>query len=244
MKRDDHGWFSPALGRDMHVARYGHAGKPLLLFPTAGGDHLDNERFKLVEAIAPLIEAGRVRVYCCGSVAADAWCDAKAPPWHKSWLQDRFDVYLDTELIPAIHSDVGGVVPLAGAGASLGGYNAVTAACRHPDCFDLAIGMSGTYDFDRWMGQHRDLAYYFNQPLAFVPGLSEGPQLSALRRVRFVLASGRGRHEAPDESRRVAEVLRTKGVPGVHLELWDASWHHDWPTWRAMLPLFLDKLLP
>lgn len=243
MRRDEHGWFSPALGRDMHVARYGDYGKPLILFPTAGGDHLDNERFKLIEVLRPLIEARRLKVYCCGSISAQAWCDDKAPPWHKSWLQDRFDDYLHGELLPAVRSDSGQVPTVAAAGASLGGYNAITAACRHPADFDLAIGLSGTYDFDRWMGQHRDLAYYYNQPLYFVPNLPDGPQLDALRAVRFVVASGRGRYEAPDESRRIAEVLRAKGVRDVFLELWDGSWHHDWPTWRAMLPLFLDKLV-
>jgi esterase/lipase superfamily enzyme len=30
----------------------------------------------------------------------------------------------------------------------------------------------------------------------------------------------------------------------VNLELWGHDMRHDWVTWRAMLPLFLDKLLP
>lgn len=243
MKREEHSWFSKPLNREMRLVTYGHYGKPLILFPTAGGDHLDNERFKLIEVLRPQIEAGRVKVYGCESISGETWCKEQCPPWHKSWLQDRFNEYLAHELIPAVRSDCAGVSHVAVAGASLGGYNAINAACRHPDVIDLAIGLSGTYDFDRWMGRHRDLAYYFNQPLAFVPNLPESPQLQALRGVRFVLASGHGRHEAPDESRRVALALTEKGVRAVHLELWDASWHHDWPTWRAMLPLFLDRLL-
>ncbi|TVQ94428.1 MAG: hypothetical protein EA397_01805 [Deltaproteobacteria bacterium] len=243
MKRAEHGWYSKVLGRDMRLVQYGHFGKPLILFPTAGGDHLDNERFKLIESIRPLIEAGRVKVYSCSSISSETWCDSHAAPWHKSWLQDRFHDYLKHELIPAVRADCGGVA-VAVAGASLGGYNAVNSACRQPGTIDLAIGLSGTYDFDRWMGRHRDLAYYFNQPLAFVPNLPESDPLQALRGVTFVLASGSGRYEAPDESRRLAAILRSKGVRQVHLELWDADWHHDWPTWRAMLPLFLDKLLP
>ena len=31
-------WYSPRLRQDVSVARFGHYGAPLLLFPTAGGD--------------------------------------------------------------------------------------------------------------------------------------------------------------------------------------------------------------
>ena len=85
--------------------------------------------------------------------------------------------------------------------------------------------------------------YYFNQPLMFVPQLQDGPALTLLRSRRFVVATGQGRAEAPDESRRLARVLATQGIP-VDLEIWGDDVHHDWPTWRTMLPLFLDRLLP
>jgi len=107
----------------------------------------------------------------------------------------------------------------------------------------LAIGMSGTYDFDRWVGDYRDSDYYFNQPMYFVPHLPEGQRLDLLRSRRVVLATGQGRAEAPQESVRMSQVLSAKGVPN-DLEIWGHDDHHDWPTWRAMLPLFLDKLLP
>lgn len=242
MDRKEFSWHSPNLNKEMRVVRYGDIGKPVLLLPTAGGDHLDNERFKLIHVLTPLIESQRIKVYSCESVAGDAWCDTSAAPWHKSWLQARFDDYLVHELLPALQNDCGGYRPFAIAGASLGAYNAVTAACKHPDWFDLVVAMSGTYEFDRWMGGHRDDNYYFNQPNYFLPKLGPGPQLDALQKVRFVIATGTGNYEAPDESRRLAVLLDHKGAH-VNLELWDQSWHHDWPTWRAMLPLFLDKLI-
>ena len=37
---------------------YGHAGYPLLMFPTAAADYLEYERFYLVDAIKDFIEAG------------------------------------------------------------------------------------------------------------------------------------------------------------------------------------------
>ena len=43
----------------MPLVAYGHAGYPLLMFPTAAADYLEYERFHLVDAIKPFIETGR-----------------------------------------------------------------------------------------------------------------------------------------------------------------------------------------
>ncbi|MCB9798052.1 MAG: hypothetical protein H6741_35690 [Alphaproteobacteria bacterium] len=234
-------WTSPALEREMSVARWGHFGTPVLLFPTAGGDPEECERFLMIRVLTPLIEAGRIKVYSCGSISSDAWLNRSAAPWHKSWLQARFDQYLVQELLPWISHDCGGYQGFIAAGASLGAYNSVTAATKHPEWFKGVVAMSGTYYFDRWMGEHRDLDYYYNQPIYFLPNLGESEQLERIRQVRFIIATGTGRWEAPDESRRLAAILEAKGAP-VDLELWGEDADHDWPTWRTMLPLFLDRL--
>ena len=70
-----------------------------------------------------------------------------------------------------------------------------------------------------------------------------GPQLDALRR-RFVLMTyGAGRWENPAQTWRMAEVLGGKGVPN-RVVPWGPEWDHDWVTWRAMLPIYLDELVP
>lgn len=242
MNRRTWSWHSPALDRAMDVACWGDFGVPLVLFPTAGGDFLECERFLMIRVLTPLIEARRLKVYACGSISGDAWLDPDAAPAHKSWLQGRFDSYLHDELVPFVKEDCGGFDKLVAAGASLGAFNAVLAGTRRPGAFSLVVGMSGTYLFDRWMNGHVDENFFFCQPTRFLPGLG-GPGLEALRRTRFVIASGTGRYEAPDESRQLAALLRAKGVH-ADLELWGADAHHDWPTWRTMLPLFLDRLLP
>ena len=236
-------WKSPSLKREMSIATWGHYGKPVVLFATAASDALDYERFKLIHVLKPLMQAGRIKVYSVGSVAGEGWLDPDAHPGHKTWLQAVYDQYLLEEAFPAIADDCGGYRPFVTAGASIGAYNAVTALLKHPEWVDMAIGMSGTYDFDRWVGSYRDSHYYFNQPMFFVPNLPEGPQLDLLRTRRIVLATGQGRAEAPKESSRMAEVLSAKGIPS-DLEIWGEDVHHDWPTWRTMLPMFLDKLLP
>ena len=75
----------------------------------------------------------------------------------------------------------------------------------------------------------------------YLPGL-EGPSLERLRQNFVLLASGQGRAEDIGESWRAANLLGRKGIPN-RMDPWGAEWHHDWPTWRAMLPKYLDELL-
>jgi esterase/lipase superfamily enzyme len=39
----------------------------------------------------------------------------------------------------------------------------------------------------------------------------------------------------------MADALGAKGIPN-RVEPWGPEWDHDWPTWRHMLPLYLDRL--
>ena len=50
------------------MVAYGHAGYPLLMFPTAAADYLEYERFHLIEAISPFIDSGKIRAYAINSV--------------------------------------------------------------------------------------------------------------------------------------------------------------------------------
>jgi esterase/lipase superfamily enzyme len=241
MERRTWAWHSPALGREMPLACWGHFGRPVLLFPTAGGDFLECERFLMIKVLSPLIEAGRIKVYACGSISGEGWLSRDARPAHKSWLQARFDAYLERELLPAIRRDCNMTEQkILTCGASIGAYNAVNAAAKHPDFIDRAVAMSGTYFFDRWMDGHWDENYYFNMPVQFVPRLPEGPMLDALRGSYFYLATGSGRWEAPHESWQLGQLLGAKRIPN-YVDVWGTDADHDWPTWRTMLPTFLDR---
>lgn len=242
MNRVDWSWHSPTLDRVVHLTRWGHYGKPILFFPTAGGDHEDPERWKMIYALRPLLEAGRVKIYGCGQVNREGWMSLDHTPTQKSAIHARFDAMLVNEMLPRIAEDCDGHRTLGCVGASLGAYNAVNAAAKHPDWFDLAIGMSGYYDPEPFMNGERNLDHYYNNPMCFLPNLGECEQLTLLRRARFVIAYGRGRWESPDQSNRMARVLAARDIP-VNLEVWGPDADHDWPTWRTMLPTFLNRLV-
>jgi esterase/lipase superfamily enzyme len=70
--------------------------------------------------------------------------------------------------------------------------------------------------------------------------LQEGPQLQALWGRLVLLASGEGDYEDPGQSWRIANVLGSKGIPN-RVDLWGPDRHHDWKTWREMLPKYLAE---
>ena len=74
-RREIAGWHSPILGQHMPIVSYGYWGHPLLLFPTAAADFLENERFHLVGAAQEALDAGRVRIFSINSINNQAWMD-------------------------------------------------------------------------------------------------------------------------------------------------------------------------
>jgi esterase/lipase superfamily enzyme len=231
---------SGVLNVDINIVRWGEVGQPVLLFPTAGGDAEEAERFLMIKALAPLLEAGRIKVYSVDSLAGRTWTDGDASGAWKVHVQNLFHRFLIEELVPRIHEDCGAAVECWTAGASIGAFNALSTICRSPDLFSRAICMSGTYDLTRWMNGGHGFDFHIASPLHFLPGLPEGhPQLDKLRTRFIVLPTGEGRWEAPWESFWVAKALGDKGIPN-RVDKWGKDHDHDWVTWRAMLPLYLD----
>jgi len=236
-------WHSHRLGTKVDVRRWGHFGRPVLVFPTAGGDAEEIERFLMIKVLGSLIEAGRIKVFSCDSAAGAVWLKGDTTPEQGAQYQNRFDAFVRKELVPAIRTDCRDAhADIIVAGASIGAYNAVATLCRHPDCFSHAIGMSGTYDLSRWLrGDTHTADFHFLSPLHFLPSLGDGEQLRRLRERFIILATGEGRWEAPKESWNMADVLGAKGVPN-RVDAWGPDYDHDWTTWRVMLPHYLEQI--
>jgi esterase/lipase superfamily enzyme len=234
-------WYSPRLGREVSVARWGHWGRPVLVFPSAGGDAEEIERAGLVAAVGDLVEGGRIKVFSCDSVAGAAMVRGDGDPPHRAWLLNAFHDFVHRELVPAIRTDCRDpAIGIVAAGASIGAFNAVAVLCRYPDVFLQAIGMSGTYDIAPLIGDGAGMDLYYSAPLYFLPGL-DGEHLGRLRGRFVLLASGEGRWEDVGQSWRMARILGDKGVPN-RVDVWGTQWDHDWPTWQRMLPHYLGEI--
>jgi esterase/lipase superfamily enzyme len=236
-------WHSPVLGQRMPIVAYGHWGHPLLLFPTAAADFLENERFFLVKAVEEQLRAGRVRLFSINSINSQAWMDRNLPVPEQARRQALYSRYLEDEVVPYIrHTCRGNDLRVATSGASFGAFHAANALFRRPDLFDAVIAMSGFYDLgpDYLRGYSDDNSFY-NNPLWYLPGLDGEPLRLLQNACSIRILTGQGAYEAPDASRRLAGVLAKKGIPH-QLDLWGHDVDHDWPWWRKMLPYALDRL--
>lgn len=134
-----------------------------------------------------------------------------------------------------------GVVPIVTAGASVGAYHAANLFFQRPDIFRGMIAMSGVYDIKYYVRDYYDDHCYFNSPVDYLPNIIDHSVLEQMRKSSIVIASGQGAYEDPESSRRLSDILNAKSVPHW-LDLWGHDMRHDWPTWRAMLPYFIDKI--
>lgn len=234
-------WFSHRLGQDINVVRWGTFGQPVLVFPTAGGDCEEIERFLMLKVLDDLVQAGRIKVYSCDSAGGQALIDSDSSDAYRAHMTNMFQEFVYHELVPAIRLDCESPeIEVIATGASIGAFNSLAVACRYPDVFKAAICMSGTYKMERFYERQPPQEFYESSPLHFVPHL-RGEKLEQLRKRFILIPSGEGRAEAIGESFLVAHTLGSMGVPN-RVVSWGAEYHHDWPTWREMLPKYLDEM--
>ena len=140
---------------------YGHFGRPVLVFPSEQGRAWDFENNGMVDAVADLIDAGRVKLYCVDSADGYTWSDLSVPVEERARRHEEYEAWICGTVAPWIAGDCGGVMEIATLGCSLGAYHAVNIALKHAHVFPLAMGFSGNYDPTTWRawGEHgrRDL---------------------------------------------------------------------------------------
>jgi len=240
MRREIWQWWSPNLNKNMEIVAYGHFGPALLMFPSAAADFLEYERFFLIDAIKPFIDSGKFKVFAINSINSESWLNDHMDPRAKSIRHQQYNQYILEEVVPHIYRNCDGEVPIITTGVSLGALHAVNNFLRRPDVFYGTLGMSGIYDLKAYTKGYFDEDCYFNSPMDYMPNLHDEYWLNILRsRHTTYLVSGRGSYEDPSSSVSLGHILSTKGIPH-EVDLWGYEWGHDWPTWRAMLPFYLE----
>ncbi|HEX5188370.1 MAG TPA: alpha/beta hydrolase-fold protein [Streptosporangiaceae bacterium] len=231
--------WSDAIGAPGTVVRYGHWGRPVLVFPSEQGRAFDFESNGMVGAVAWLLDAGRLKLYCVDSYDAQSWSDTAIPVEERARRHGRYESWITDTVVPWIRADCAGDVEVATLGCSLGAFHAANFALKRADLFPLAMCFSGNYDPASWNAWgDRGTAAYFNNPLDYV-GHLHGDHLDWLRgRVSLLLVCGQGQWEDTTGSlastKQFATLLASKGIRH-ELDLWGHDVPHDWPSWRAQL---------
>lgn len=239
MRREITSWYSPSLSKEMPIVTYGHYGFSLLLVPTAAADYLEYERFQLIDHIAPFIEGGKVKVFSVNSINTESWLNNEMDPSHKGIRHNQFNAYVYNEVVPFIRNATSWDTPIIISGASFGALHSMNLFLKRPDLINGVIAMSGVYDLTEYSKGHFDDQVYYNSPIHYIPNLTDHDVLEQQRRGKIIIATGSGDYEDPEANRRFSGVLHTKSIPH-ELDIWGQDIRHDWPTWRKMLPHFLE----
>ena len=234
MNREYHRWHSPALGRDMEMLLFGHAGARVLVFPTSMGRFFEWEDREMIQALAEPIERGWIQLYCVDSVDEESWYDRTRHPGHGAWRHIQYEEYILREVLPfSWHRNPNAF--LTATGASFGAYHAVNIAFRHPHLFSRVLGLSGLYDVRRINRGWSDQNVEANDPSRYMQYV-DGPRLDAIKRLDIILAIG---HDDPmrDNNDWFSGMLWSRGIWHAY-RIWD-GWAHDWPWWKQMVRAYI-----
>jgi esterase/lipase superfamily enzyme len=236
MVREYHKWTSSRLSREMELLVFGHAGLPVVVFPTSGGRFFEFEDRGMVGALAGKIDAGQLQLYCVDSVNMESWYNRQVAPRRRIARQIEYENYVLREVVPLIRSK-NPETRLTALGCSFGGYHAVNIALRHPDIFTGLLSISGAFDLVNFLDGYYDQDCYYNLPTHYVPHLNDPWFMERFRRNRLILATGWDDH-CLGQNQELDRILSAKEIPH-QLYIWETHNSHDWPTWERMVREYL-----
>jgi esterase/lipase superfamily enzyme len=162
---------------------------------------------------------------------------------HKAIRHNQFNHYIYNEVVPFIKNMTSQDTPIITCGASFGAFHSMNLFLKRPDLINGVIAMSGVYDLMEYTDGYYDEQVYFNSPIHYIPNLNDHGTLEKIRKGKIIIATGSGSYEDPEANRRFSEVLHSKSIPH-QLDIWGTDIHHDWSTWKQMLPFILGNSLP
>lgn len=239
-----HKWLSTHLNQEMELKVYGHAGKPMLVFPTQEGRFFEFEDFGMVDICKPFIEDGRLRIVTVDGIDAQTWTHPSKSVPERVSRYEAYERYVMEEAVPFIRESFGAADSrFLVTGCSMGAYHAANFFFRHPEVFDSVLAISGVYSLKLFIGDYMDEKVYYHTPLAYLPRLEDGKYLEQYRNSQIIISVGQGAWEDPmlEDTRALKNILEAKRIP-AWIDVWGHDVNHDWPWWRKKMSYFLMHL--
>jgi esterase/lipase superfamily enzyme len=230
-----HRWYSPYIERETEMLTFGHAGIPLILFPTSMGSFFQNKDFGLVESLSWFVNNGLIKVYCPDSFDKMSWYNKHLPPPYKVLNHIAYERMIMHEVVERASYETGHYRVMTG-GCSFGGYHCVNIAFRNPHRFSYTISMGGAFDIKSFLHGYYDENCYFNNPVDYMPNLNNGAYYEAVKNMGIILASGEW-DICKGDNEYLSTILKRNAIP--HWFECNQGVGHDWNWWREMLPRFL-----
>lgn len=241
--------YSHALGRDMEMKIYGHAGRPVLFIPCQNGRFFDFENFRMTDAWAPWIESGQVMVFSIDTIDGETWSDKGGDPYRRIRRHEQWVSFITDEVVPFARDMVNarngwdGYPGLIAFGCSLGATHAANLFFRRPDLFDGLLALSGIYTASYGFDGYMDELVYLNSPVDYLAGMpADHPFIAEYNRHKGIICVGQGPWEIPESTRRVAQLCQEKNIH-LWVDFWGYDCAHEWDWWYKQVAYFVPALL-
>ncbi|MFO0735372.1 MAG: alpha/beta hydrolase-fold protein [Labilithrix sp.] len=234
---------SPDMERRVHMWTYGEVGRPLLVFPSNAGVAHEWEKGGMIDALAPLLARGRMKIYCPETNVSKSFSGKGGTRWrmahHKAY--ERFVI---NTLLPWIRRDVRDPYarPIV-TGCSVGAMYSSIFTLKYPEHFRGALCLSGKYRASSFFEGQVNEDVYFSDPLAFLPGLKGAALEQVRRQTHLTLVVGQGHAEGGciTETRELGALLHKKRIPN-HVAFWGEDSAHTYPWWQKQAKHYLQQM--
>ncbi len=214
-----------------------------MVFPSNAGVAHEWDKAGMIDALGPLMAEGRLKIYCPETNVSRSF-SGDGSAFERMAHHRAYERFVMETLVPYVRDDCRSRdLPITAAGCSVGALYATLFALKHPETFTQALGLSGRYRLSDFFDDGHEHTY-FDDPLAFVPGLHGEPLERIRRHTHITLVVGRG----PAEGACVAETvelgqwLDRKGIPN-HVALWGQDADHKYEWWRKQVYHYVQQLV-
>ncbi|MBA3539738.1 MAG: hypothetical protein H0T79_08910 [Deltaproteobacteria bacterium] len=197
----------------------------------------------MIDALSPLLAAGRVKIYCPETNVSRSFSGDGSIAQRMSH-HEAYERFVMRTLVPFIREDCHQPhARMVATGCSVGALYSSLFVLKHPETFAQALLLSGTYRATKFFDGASSEALYYNDPLGFLPNLHGAPLERVRRQVHLTVVVGRGAHEhgCIRETVELGSLLKRKGIPH-HLAFWGEDSSHTYPWWQKQARYYLGQM--
>lgn len=230
--------------KDFDLVVYGSTGRPAIAFPEGDSSCLSWENNGMVDAVADLVDAGKVQLFCVDTSDSESWHAHGALREYRLENLEGFFAFVEGELATFIKKASGSKEPPLVLGAGMGALNATIAMLRRPKDYSGLLALSGTYDVHQLIEGELDEPWRAFSPFDLLADLtSRKAEATLLRERQLAFVCGQhGSETGADTQRQLDAAMAERDVPAT-FEYWGFDVSHDWYWWHEELRQFLPCLL-
>ena len=230
--------------KDFDLVVYGSKGRPAIAFPEGDSSCLSWENNGMVDAVADLVDAGKVQLFCVDTSDSESWHAHGALREYRLENLEGFFAFVEGELATFIKKASGSKEPPLVLGAGMGALNATIAMLRRPKDYSGLLALSGTYDVHQLIEGELDEPWRAFSPFDLLADLtSRKAEATLLRERQLAFVCGQhGSETGADTQRQLDAAMAERDVPAT-FEYWGFDVSHDWYWWHEELRQLLPCLL-